>query len=311
MSIPAPRVPRPAGDAELARYLRIVRAQPKLSADQERELAVAYRAGDVSAGERLVLANLDVVVKVAFRYHSRMGQLLDLVQEGNVGLLRALEKYDPTRGVPFSAYARFWVRAMVLRFLMENHHLASSANTREGRRLFWELARERDRLRIDGENPSTLRLADALGADEREVVAVSRLGAREISLDDTGIDGGRAWAEVLPDPAAPDPEATVDRRRMLEGVRVGVASFATELDPRDRRILDARILAEDPLTLGVLSEELGVSRERVRQLENRIRARLAESLAAAWSGSGSGTGSGTAKPRPALPALAPPPPTPA
>jgi RNA polymerase sigma-32 factor len=110
------------------------------------------------------------------------------------------------------------------------------------------------------------------------VVAVTRLGAREISLDETAYDGGRPWAEMLPDAGSPDPEAIVDRRRMLATVREGVATFARDLDPRDRRILEARILAEEPLTLGVLSEELGVSRERVRQLENRVRARLADAL---------------------------------
>lgn len=270
---------RAGGDAELARFLRLVRAQPRLDAEEERALAEAYRNGDERAGERLVLSNLDIVVKVAFRYHSRMGQILDLVQEGNVGLMRALEKFDPARGVPFSAYARFWVRAMVLRYLMENHHLASSGNTREGRRLFWELARERQRIQLSGDVATSRRLADALGADEQEVIAVSALGAHQISLDDAGSEGGRTWAEVLPDPQAPDPEVAVDRRRMLEVVRIGVAAFARELGERDKRILDARILAEEPLTLAVLSEELGVSRERVRQLEARLRTRLAEALA--------------------------------
>jgi RNA polymerase sigma-32 factor len=265
-------------DPELARYLRLVRAQPRLDAAEERRLAIAYRQGDERAGERLVLSNLDVVVKVAFRYHTRMGQILDLVQEGNVGLLRALEKYDPARGVPFSAYARFWVRAMVLRYLMENHHLASSANTREGRRLFWEMARERQRIAANGENPTSRQLADALGADESEVIAVGRLGSRELSLDDPGTEGGRSWMDILPDPAAIDPDVMVDRRRLVNTVRAEVASFADGLEPRDRRILEARIVADEPATLGVLSEELGVSRERVRQLEARLRTKLGQAL---------------------------------
>lgn len=265
-------------DPELARYLRLVRAQPRLDAAEERRLAIAYRQGDERAGERLVLSNLDVVVKVAFRYHTRMGQILDLVQEGNVGLLRALEKYDPARGVPFSAYARFWVRAMVLRYLMENHHLASSANTREGRRLFWEMARERQRISANGENPTSRQLAFALGAEESEVIAVGSLGSREMSLDDSGTEGGRSWIDILPDPAAVDPDVLVDRRRLVNTVRAEVASFANGLDSRDRRILEARIVADEPATLGVLSEELGVSRERVRQLEARLRTKLGHAL---------------------------------
>jgi RNA polymerase sigma-32 factor len=270
----------PSGDPDLARYLKLVRAQPRLTPEEERKLAVAYRRGDEQAGERLVLANLHLVVRIAFRYHSRMGQLVDLVQEGNLGLLRALEKYDPARGVPFSAYARYWIRAMVLRFLMENHHLASVANTREGRRLFWEMARERRRLEQDGEVADSRRLADALGAEENEVVAVSRLSARELSLTDPGPDGGRSWLEVIPDPSASDPDAQIDQRRLVETVRHGVASFAEGLGPRDRRILEARIVAEEPATLGVLSDELGVSRERVRQLEARLRNQLGQVLSA-------------------------------
>jgi RNA polymerase sigma-32 factor len=270
----------PQGDPELARYLKLVRAQPRLTTEQERELAIAYQDGDTNAGERLVLANLHLVVRIAFRYHARMGQVVDLVQEGNLGLLRALQKYDPSRGVPFSAYARYWIRAMVLRFLLENHHLASTANTREGRRLFWEMARERHRIESTGESAGSRRLADALGADESEVVAMSRLSARELSLTDAGPDGGRSWLEVIPDPAAPDPDGQIDDRRLADKVRHGLAAFAEGLGERDRRILEARIVADEPATLGMLSDELGVSRERVRQLEVRIRSQLGQALGA-------------------------------
>ncbi|MEQ1566297.1 MAG: sigma-70 family RNA polymerase sigma factor [Myxococcota bacterium] len=267
-----------SSDPQLARYLKLVRSQPRLSPEQEKELFEAYRDGDERAGEQLVLANLHLVVRIAFKYHARMGQVVDLVQEGNVGLLRALEKFDPQRGVPFSAYARYWIRAMVLRFLMENHHLASAANTREGRRLFWEMARERHRLESDGDSASSGQLARALGADESEVVAMSRLSSRELSLSDPGPDGGRAWIDVLPDPDAVDPEAELELRRRSAWVRSGVAQFAEGLGARDRRILEARIVAEDPATLGTLSDELGVSRERVRQLEVRIRSQLGQAL---------------------------------
>lgn len=271
---------RTAADPLLARYLKLVRAQRRLTAEEERKLVLAFHQGDERAGEQLVLANLEVVVKMAFRYHSRIGQVLDLVQEGNLGLLRALEKYDPSRGVPFSAYARYWIRAMILRYVMENHHTASPAHTREGRRLFWELARERQRLTVSGVAPTSRQLADALGASEQEVAAVSALAARELSLDEplTGLEGGRSLGESLPDMLATDPEDEIDRNRLVDTVRNGVASFASGLGPRDRRILEARIVAEEPATLGVLSEELGVSRERVRQLEARLRSKLGEAL---------------------------------
>jgi RNA polymerase sigma-32 factor len=268
-------------DPELARYLKLVRAQRRLSPEEERRLALEFRNGDERAGEQLVLSNLEIVVKMAFRYHSRIGHVLDLVQEGNLGLVRALEKFDPTKGVPFSAYARYWVRAMILRYVMENHHAASPGNTREGRRLFWELARERQRLTVSGMAPTSRQLADALGASEQEVAAVSALSARELSLDEpvsTGTEGGRSLGDTLPDPLTPDPEDSLDRSRLVHTVRTGVATFAEQLGPRDRRILEARIVADEPATLGVLSEELGVSRERVRQLEARLRTKLGEAL---------------------------------
>lgn len=265
-------------DPELNRYLTLVRTQRRLSQEEEEDLALRYRDGDEQAGQQLVLANLHLVVRIAFRYHSRMGEVIDLIQEGNVGLLRALEKFDPSRGVPFSAYANYWIRAMVLRFLMENHHLASSANTRQGRRLFWELARERRRIEATGQTADTKRLAEALGAEEHEVIAVSRLSQREMSLSDVGPDGGRSWDEILPDPSVVDPDQKLDDHHLAVAVRTEIASFADSLEPRDRRILEARIVADEPATLGVLSDELGVSRERVRQLEVRIRSRLGKAL---------------------------------
>jgi RNA polymerase sigma-32 factor len=273
-------------DPELARYLALVRTQPRLSQSEEEQLARAYQDGDEEAGQRLVLANLHLVVRIAFRYHSRMGEVVDLIQEGNVGLLRALDKFDPSRGVPFSAYASYWIRAMVLRFLMENHHLASVANTRQGRRLFWELARERRRIEATGQAADPKRLAEALGVEEHEIVAVSRLSQRELSLADAGPDGGRSWDEILPDPGTPDPDQQLDQRRLVDAVRVHVEAFARSLDARDRRILEARIVADEPATLGVLADELGVSRERVRQLEVRIRSRLRELLTRSRLGEG-------------------------
>lgn len=271
-------------DPELSRYLSLVRSQRRLSQQEEEELARAYRDGDEQAGQRLVLANLHLVVRIAFRYHSRMGEVVDLIQEGNVGLLRALEKFDPSRGVPFSAYATYWIRAMVLRFLMENHHLASVANTRQGRRLFWEMARERRRIEASGQHADTKRLAEALGAEEQEVIAVSRLSQREMSLADTGPDGSRSWDEILPDPATPDVDQRLDDQRLADALRSELETFADSLEPRDRRILEARIVADEPATLGVLSDELGVSRERVRQLEVRIRSRLGKALEEAQIG---------------------------
>lgn len=261
----------------LAYYLAEVRRYPLLDPEEEKELAIRYQeTGDQEAAHRLVTANLRLVVKLAFQYHRQWANVLDLIQEGNVGLVEALSRYDPYRGIRFSSYAQYWIRAMILRFLMDNYRIVRLGSTRHGRKLFFQLQKERDQLIKDGVLPSTLALARALDVPESEVVRVDQhLSAPAMSLDaPIGGQEGRPLTEVVGgDGDSPEDAAASGELGAL--VQGHLSDFATTLtDDRERAIWSKRLTSADPLSLSALGKEFGVSKERIRQLEARIKRRL-------------------------------------
>jgi RNA polymerase sigma-32 factor len=195
-----------------------------------------------------------------------------------VGLVEALKRYDPYREVRFSSYAQYWIRAMILRFILDNFRLVKLGSTRAGRKLFFQLQKERDRLIALGVDPTPKLLGERLGVSESEVHAVDRhLRAPALSLDAPMGDGsdGRSLAEIVPesDPTSPEDEAA----RLEFGARVdaSLAEFEAMLrDDRERLIWTRRLRSNDPASLSVLGGEFGVSKERVRQLEARMKLRL-------------------------------------
>ena len=260
-------------DDSLSRYLRYVRNVEPLDPETERELHHRYREGDSEAGQQLVLANLRTVVKVAMRYHSRFASMFDLVQEGNVGLMKALNKYEPVREVPFSAYARYWIRAMILRFVMENHRLVKVGRTRGSRRVFFELARETALLEKAGLEPSNEILAQRFGVSRDEMESLRLALATEESLDRPR-EGALDWHEVLASPQG-DPENAAARLEVAERVRMAMEAFIETLDcDRERALVDERLMANEPVSLADLGRRFGVSRERMRQLSKRLQERI-------------------------------------
>lgn len=262
----------------LAHYLSELRRYPLLTPEDEHETAIAYyERGDRAAGERLVTANLRLVVKLAFQYHRQWSNVLDLIQEGNVGLVQALSRYDPYRGIRFSSYAQYWIRAMILRFLMDNYRLVRLGSTRAARQLFFQLRKERERLIREGLEPGTRLIAERLSVPESEVIAVdSHLRAPAMSIDAPLADGeGRALVDVLSDEGRSGPETHVVRGQLHEVVRQKLAVFAETLhDERELAIWSERLMAVEPESLSTLGERFGVSKERIRQLEARIRKNL-------------------------------------
>jgi RNA polymerase sigma-32 factor len=262
----------------LSHYLSELRRYPLLTPEEEHEIALAYyEDGDQRAGERLVTANLRLVVKLAFQYHRQWSNVLDLIQEGNVGLVQALSRYDPYRGIRFSSYAQYWIRAMILRFLMDNYRLVRLGSTRAARQLFFQLRKERERLINEGLQPKTRLIAERLSVPESEVIAVDRhMRAPALSIDAPLVDGeGRALADVMPDEEVLGPEANVARGQIHEIVRQKLAVFAETLhDERELAIWHQRLMAPEPESLSALGERFGVSKERIRQLEVRIRRNL-------------------------------------
>ncbi len=263
----------------LGRYLAELRRHPLLTPEEEREAAAAYyEHGDRKAGERLVTANLRLVVKLAFQYHRQWSNVLDLIQEGNVGLVQALSRYDPYRGIRFSSYAQYWIRAMILRFLMDNYRLVRLGSTRAARQLFFQLRKERERLLKEGLTPHPHLIGERLSVPESEVIAVDQqMRAPALSIDSpVGADAdGRILGDVIADEQGRNPELDVARTQMGGIVQKALATFAAGLqDERERFIWEQRLVAQDPVSLSVLGERFGVSKERIRQIEVRIRSQL-------------------------------------
>lgn len=256
----------------LTAYLARLRHIQPLSAEDQQILAEAYyEDGNVDAARDLIMSNLRLVVKIAREYHRRRNNLMELVQEGNVGLAEAIRRYDPYRGVKFTSYAQYWIRAMILNYLMNVMQLIKVGNTRSGRKLFYNLRKAREELIQQGYlAPTTLQLAEHLGVPEQEVVAVSQvLDQPALSFDAPapGHEEGTLDAFV-PDPKEETPETIVEELDIRQRIRAAFDAFrATLNDDRQRAIWDDRIASEDPKSLQELGDEFGVSRERVRQIE--------------------------------------------
>jgi RNA polymerase sigma-32 factor len=263
----------------LSYYLAQVRRYPLLTPEQEKEYALRYyQQGDRDAAEALVTANLRLVIKIAFQYHRQWANVLDLIQEGNVGLVEALSRYDPYREIRFSSYAQYWIRAMILRFLLDNFRLVRLGSTRAGRKLFFQLGKEKERMIQEGLEPTHKSLAERLGVPESEVDAVDlHMRAPALSLHGPAgdEDDGRTLAEVVPELSTPSPEIQAGRNELGAMVKERLEEFAASLtDDRERQIWERRLVAVTPVSLSDLGDEFGVSKERIRQVEARIKQRL-------------------------------------
>jgi RNA polymerase sigma-32 factor len=262
----------------LAAYMRDVQRYPLLTPEEEHTLAVTYaQTGDVKAAARLVTSNLRLVVKIAYDYRRAYRNLLDLVQEGNIGLMQAVKKYDPYKGVKLSSYAAWWIRAYILRFILNNWRLVKIGTTQAQRKLFFNLSKEKARLSALGIEPTAETIAKRLDVTTEEVEMMDRrLAGNDVSLDTpTGSDGeaGPARVELLPSTIgrADDFLADAEVRGMLHEK---IVEFGARLTGKEEVIFRERILAEEPQTLQQLGDAFGVSRERVRQLEQRLQQKL-------------------------------------
>jgi len=283
--IPKPAATRGSGLARLdpmQQYLREVQRHSLLTPQEEHDLAVKYVAsGDVAAAARLVTANLRLVVKLAYEYRRAYKNIMDLVQEGNIGLMQAVKRYDPYRGVKLSSYAAWWIRAYILRFILNNWRLVKLGTTQAQRKLFFNLNKEKARLSAMGIEPSSAEIARRLGVEEQEVTDMDRrLSSGEMSLDaPVGDTEGRPVSrlEMMPTSMS-GPDTAVAEGEIQQMVKAKLADFRTTLKGKDIQIFDDRLVAEDPLTLQELGDRFGISRERVRQLEARLTGRLREYL---------------------------------
>lgn len=259
-------------------YLREVGRFPMLKPDEEFELARrVQKTGDSDAAFRLVSSHLRLVVKIAMDFQRRwMQNVLDLIQEGNVGLMRAVNKFDPEKGIKFSYYAAFWIRAYILKFIMDNWRMVKIGTTQAQRKLFYNLNRERQKLIAEGFDPDAATLAERLGVGEEQIVEMQqRLDASDMSLDATvGDDSGNATRMDFLPALGPGIEERLAGMEIAQLLQEKIRDILPSLSEKEAYILEHRLLTDDPVTLREIGERYNVTRERVRQLEARLLQKL-------------------------------------
>jgi len=258
-------------------YLEEIKRYPLLSREEERDLAIRYREkDDIEAAYKLITANLRLVVKIAMDFQRYwMQNLMDLIQEGNVGLMQAVKKFDPYRGYKFSYYASFWIKAYIIKFIMDNWKLVKIGTTQAQRKLFFNLRKEKEKLEAQGIEASPKLLSDRLDVKESEIVEMDqRLNSWEISLDSPLKDDSEdTHKSFLPSGDLPVDEQLADREAKSI-LHDKLMLFRQQLNGKEAVIFDRRLLTEDSLTLQEIGDQFGISRERVRQIESRLKKKL-------------------------------------
>jgi len=255
----------------LKKYLAEVSKYPVLSRDEEFKIAErVYKYKDKEAAHKLVISNLKLVVKISLEYYNTYLNILDLIQEGNVGLLHAVKKYNPYKGTKFSTYASFWIRAYILKYIMDSWSLVKVGTTQSQRKLFYRLNKEKQKLEAMGMFPAPQLLASTLDVKEGEIEDMEkRLSYTDVSLeskihdesDDTIMDMIKAGDNVE--------EVVAEKEKsLILAERINL--FKTTLNEKELFVFENRIMAEEPLTLQDIGEKFNISRERVRQIENRV-----------------------------------------
>ncbi len=261
----------------LRAYMNEVAAYELLTPEEEKELAIAFRDGDdKAAAYRLVTSNLRLVAKIAFKYRRFYKNVLDLIQEGNIGLMKAVQKFDPYRGVRLSTYARYWIQAYIMYFLLANHRMVKVGTTQAKRKLFYNLTKETKRLRDLGFDPTPQRIADSLDVDVKDVIEMKqRLSSPDASLDaPVGGQDGRPFGDTFA-AKGDTPDDEVADAEMMSMVTGAMRAFGeTITNEREVVIWFSRLMSEDPLTLQEIGDRFGVTRERARQIEAKLKKRL-------------------------------------
>jgi len=265
----------------LHHYLMEIRKFPLLTREEEIKLAIRYKEkGDLEAAYKLVTSNLRLVVKIALEFHRQwMMNLLDLIQEGNIGLMQAVKKFDPYRGVKFSYYASYWIKAYILKFIMDNWKLVKIGTTQTQRKLFYNLKKEKEKLERMGFSAGPKLLAERFDTTEDEIVEMEkRLGEVELSLDQPVGDGRR---ETARDFISLD-EEFLDKKladtQLKELLKEKLNEFQKTLEGKEKDIFEKRIMAEEPLTLEEIGKKYGITKERIRQIEEKLKSKIKEYL---------------------------------
>ncbi len=258
---------------DIYKYLQEIRQYRVLDREEANSLAVRFqKQDDLEAGHRLVLSNLRLVVKIALSYKKYWSHnFLDLVQEGNIGLLRAVKKFDPYRGIKFSYYASYWIRAHILKFIVDNWRVVKICTTEAMRKLFFNLNKEIKSLELQGIKPDDELLAQRLRVKKSQVAdAVKRINLSDLSFDAPLRSDSEQTLQNITPGTAQITEEVAAKNEMKGRIKQVLAEAEDKLSERERFILRKRLFTDAPLTLQAIAEIFMVSRERIRQLESQL-----------------------------------------
>jgi len=267
-------VPALASESGLSRYLDEIRRFPMLQPEEEYMLAKRWREhGDRDAAHKLVTSHLRLVAKIAMGYRGYGLPMGEVVSEGNIGLMQAVKRFEPEKGFRLATYAMWWIRASIQEYILRSWSLVKMGTTANQKKLFFNLRKAKSQISALDEGdlrPDQVKsIAKSLGVEEKEVVEMNRRLGGDASLNAPVREEGEGeWQDWLVDEST-NQEAILAESEERENRTRALRKALTVLNPRERRIFEARRLAEDPITLEELSDEFGVSRERVRQIEVR------------------------------------------
>ena len=268
----------PATIDPLHQYLREVSQFPLLSKEEETKTAAHYiKHQDKESAQKLVVSNLRLVVKIALEYQRAFHNILDLIQEGNMGLMRAVTKYDAAKGTRFSYYASWWIRAYILKYIVDNFRLVKIGTTQAQKKLFYNLMKEKKKIEAMGFSPQSALLSETLNVKEKEVIEMEqRMGAPDMALDAPA----RGYEDKLNldffTSDIPAQDVTIEQNDLKKKLFENLGEFLSGLKDKERKIFKDRLYVEVPKTLQDIADHYGISRERVRQIEENVIKKLKE-----------------------------------
>jgi len=265
----------------VAKYLLEIRKYPLLDREQEKALALRYfESGDPKAAEKLVTSNLRFVVKIASEYSKFGAKMIDLIQEGNVGLMHAVREFNPYKGVRLITYAVWWIRGYIREYLMKQYSMVRIGTTAAQKKLFYRLQKEQEALEQMGMEQSVALLSGRLGVTEKDVEDMQkRMSGRDVSLDQPlGEDGDTRLMDLQSEESPLRVDDELGKRQEIQSLQEQIEKLRPELSERELELLEERLLADDPLTLQEIGERHGVSREAVRQMEARLMEKIKDKV---------------------------------
>ncbi|MDD5065429.1 MAG: RNA polymerase factor sigma-32 [bacterium] len=262
-------------------YIWEVDQYPYLTKEEEENLVQQYKEhNDVQAAKKLLMAHLRLVVKIAFKYYNQYYlSLFDLIQEGNLGLILSIKKFNPERKVRFATYAQWWIKAYILKYLMDNYSIIRIGRSRAEKRLFYTLKKAKEKLFAAGFDPdNTKKLAEYMREDEKDIIDMNRrLNEGVISLDQNVYESNKNLSEILETDNVNIEKEIIDKE-LKEKLKEKLTDFSKDLKGQEKIIWEKRLLTEEPWTLQKLSEKFNISREWVRQIETKLLNKLKQYL---------------------------------